>query len=165
MYLRKHKLTTEAYYNKFFPKYDRYTGELIPFKSRDYYLNTEFVTRTNLRKWLETKAAPQEAIDYCTNFLTKRKAQKQLKYSLSHVELKSLIAPPTLCLDQILGGYYNKCKELGFIELLKSTITCYNPNELGESCGVCPSCSERIMNFMKVGIVDPIPYSIEIPWK
>lgn len=57
------------------------------------------------------------------------------------------------------------CKELGFIELLKSTITCYNPNELGESCGKCPSCSERIMNFMKVGIIDPIPYSIEIPWK
>lgn len=57
------------------------------------------------------------------------------------------------------------CKELGKVELLESTLTCYNPNILGESCGKCPSCSERIMNFMKVGIKDPIPYSIEIPWK
>jgi len=57
------------------------------------------------------------------------------------------------------------CKEMGNLILLESTITCYNPNPSGQSCGKCPSCSERIMNFMKVGIKDPIPYSIEIPWK
>ena len=57
------------------------------------------------------------------------------------------------------------CKELDKVGLLESTLTCYNPNELGQSCGKCPSCSERIQNFMKVGIKDPIPYSIEIPWK
>lgn len=44
------------------------------------------------------------------------------------------------------------------------TLTCYNPNEEGESCGKCPSCSERIANFAKAGIKDPIPYSIDIPW-
>lgn len=47
--------------------------------------------------------------------------------------------------------------------LLKHTITCYNPVD-DVSCGVCPSCAERIKNFAKVGIVDPIPYSITIPW-
>jgi len=57
------------------------------------------------------------------------------------------------------------CIELDKVSLLENTLTCYNPNEKGESCGKCPSCSERIMNFMKVGIKDPIPYSIEIPWK
>lgn len=55
------------------------------------------------------------------------------------------------------------CVEMGKVELLESTLTCYNPNEAGESCGKCPSCAERIMNFIKVGIKDPIPYSIEIP--
>jgi 7-cyano-7-deazaguanine synthase len=48
---------------------------------------------------------------------------------------------------------------------LNYTLTCYNPNGLGESCGVCPSCAERIQNFAKMGWIDPIPYSIDIPWE
>lgn len=48
--------------------------------------------------------------------------------------------------------------------VLEYTLTCYNPDEDGRSCGVCPSCSERIANFAKAGIKDPIPYSKEIPW-
>lgn len=59
----------------------------------------------------------------------------------------------------------NILKELdGNIDLLKYTLTCYNPNEQGHSCGVCPSCSERIANFVKAGEVDPVLYSIKIPW-
>jgi 7-cyano-7-deazaguanine synthase len=52
----------------------------------------------------------------------------------------------------------------GNIDLLKHTITCYNPNEKGESCGKCPSCSERIKNLADCGYEDLIPYSINIPW-
>lgn len=48
-------------------------------------------------------------------------------------------------------------------ELLKHTITCYNPID-DVSCGVCPSCAERIANFKKVGIPDPVKYAIEIKW-
>lgn len=48
-------------------------------------------------------------------------------------------------------------------DLLKNTITCYDPT--GEvSCGKCPSCAERIANFAKAGLVDEIPYAIDIPW-
>jgi 7-cyano-7-deazaguanine synthase len=53
----------------------------------------------------------------------------------------------------------------GNVDLLQHTLTCYNPNENGESCGKCPSCSERINAFMQCGIKDPIPYSIVIPWE
>jgi 7-cyano-7-deazaguanine synthase len=56
------------------------------------------------------------------------------------------------------------CKQMGKIELLSHTLTCYNPNEEGESCGKCPSCSERIANFGKAGLKDPINYQIDIPW-
>ena len=63
----------------------------------------------------------------------------------------------------------NICKELAetgsnALRLLKYTLTCYNPNELGQSCGKCPSCSERIANFAKAGLIDPIEYSTSIPW-
>lgn len=53
--------------------------------------------------------------------------------------------------------------ELGNVEL-SYTLTCYNPDTSGKSCGKCPSCSERIANFAKAGIKDPIPYNVDIPW-
>jgi len=56
------------------------------------------------------------------------------------------------------------CKELNQEHLLKHTLTCYNPDEIGRSCGKCPSCSERIANFGKAGIKDPVEYSVNIPW-
>lgn len=60
----------------------------------------------------------------------------------------------------------NVLKELdGNLNLLKHTLTCYDPDDQNRSCGKCPSCAERIMNFMKIGEVDPVPYSIDIPWK
>ncbi len=57
------------------------------------------------------------------------------------------------------------CKELDKVHLLKYTLTCYNPDLQGRSCGKCPSCAERVQNFMKSGIADPIEYQIHIPWK
>lgn len=53
----------------------------------------------------------------------------------------------------------------GNIDMLKNTLTCYRPHENGDSCGVCPSCSERIANFAKAGIIDPIKYATTIPWE
>ena len=56
-------------------------------------------------------------------------------------------------------------KELdGNLMLTAFTLTCYNPITQHESCGVCPSCSERIANFAKMGIADTINYSKVIPW-
>lgn len=56
------------------------------------------------------------------------------------------------------------CKELNLTSLLINTLTCYNPDSEGRSCGKCPSCSERIANFAKAGLVDPVHYSIDVPW-
>lgn len=46
----------------------------------------------------------------------------------------------------------------GNVSLLVNTLTCYDPDEEGKSCGVCPSCSERLRAFRNIGIKDPIPY-------
>lgn len=42
--------------------------------------------------------------------------------------------------------------------VLRNTHTCYNPNEKGESCGRCGSCTERLEAFEKNGLKDPIKY-------
>jgi 7-cyano-7-deazaguanine synthase len=55
-------------------------------------------------------------------------------------------------------------KELGKLELLEHSLTCYNPNDKHESCGKCPSCAERVKAFMNMGMKDPITYSVNIPW-
>lgn len=52
----------------------------------------------------------------------------------------------------------------GNVSLLKETLTCYNPTD-GKSCGKCPSCAERIKAFMDNNLIDPIEYSVTIPWK
>jgi len=49
----------------------------------------------------------------------------------------------------------------GNLDLFKTTLTCYNPIvELNRvlSCGKCPSCSERMAAFKKLGVADPIDY-------
>ena len=56
------------------------------------------------------------------------------------------------------------CKELGTFNLLKHTLTCYDPDSESRSCGRCPSCSERIKAFMNIGEPDPIQYQKEINW-
>jgi 7-cyano-7-deazaguanine synthase len=46
----------------------------------------------------------------------------------------------------------------------EDTSSCYNPNSLGESCGSCATCAERIAAFAKAGFPDPVPYSKVIDW-
>ena len=46
---------------------------------------------------------------------------------------------------------------------LKNTHTCYDPDDKGESCGECGSCTERILAFDANGMRDPVPY--QKPWK
>ena len=38
------------------------------------------------------------------------------------------------------------------------TISCYDPDVKGKSCGKCDSCLHRINGFKEAGIIDPTPY-------
>ena len=38
------------------------------------------------------------------------------------------------------------------------TSSCYNPDDNGHACGVCPSCRIRLKGFADAGYVDPITY-------
>lgn len=42
--------------------------------------------------------------------------------------------------------------------VLSHTHTCYSPNENGESCGKCGSCTERLEAFEFCGMKDPVKY-------
>lgn len=64
---------------------------------------------------------------------------------------------------EVLGTGIESMKQLGFKKrdintVLKNTHSCYDPDGLGQSCGVCGTCTERIEAFEKVGWEDPILY-------
>lgn len=65
----------------------------------------------------------------------------------------------------VLKAGLDAMKVFGFTDsevssVLKNTHTCYDPNEKGESCGLCGSCTERIEAFAKNSMVDPADYSL-----
>ena len=66
-------------------------------------------------------------------------------------------------------AYLSKADEIEIGKTLgvafEDTWTCYTGDEGDGACGVCPSCSERIANFKKSGVKDPIKYKIDILWE
>lgn len=56
-------------------------------------------------------------------------------------------------------------REMDALDLTKHTLSCYNPDTWGNSCGKCPTCAERIKAWMELGESDRVSYSINIPWK
>lgn len=107
-----HHLKREDYYKRYYPKKDLLTGEEIPFKSVEQYLFSDFANKKNLASWV--KKNPDKAPEYCKNLLIQRKEKKNLIYSLSQVELKTLPMPSIPTYESLLGDYYNLCESLGF---------------------------------------------------
>ncbi len=111
-HLRKLKLKQEDYYVKFFARKDKLTGEPIPFKSVDQYLNAEFLNKDNLKMWLKRDLLGGR--EWAIEWLKKRKADKNLTNPPTQVELRSLVCP-TMHYYNFIGGYNQICSELGFI--------------------------------------------------
>ncbi len=61
---------------------------------------------------------------------------------------------------EVLKHGVQACKALGinWKTIYKNTISCYTPNDKGESCGKCGTCTERLEAFEKCGLKDPIKY-------
>jgi hypothetical protein len=112
-HLKKHDLRVAAYYQKYYPRYDLHDGKIIKFKSKDYYFNTEFNTRTNQLKWLDSLPI-KEAENYLKKILIDRKEKKNLIYSPCQVELRSTSIPSVISYEKKIGDYYSFCESLGF---------------------------------------------------
>ncbi len=123
----KHKTKEADYYQLHFPRHDLFTNEVIPFKSPESYFLTDFITRTNLSKYLK-KLDKEKGLDYCQEWLKRRKEAKNLTYAPSEFEAKSLIFPSikffhefydnlayeSICLDVGLEIRYSYNEELEF---------------------------------------------------
>lgn len=62
----------------------------------------------------------------------------------------------------VLAEGFKAMKELGIKSpkiILKNTHTCYDPDDKGQACGLCGSCTERLEAFAKNKMMDPAKYS------
>ena len=104
-HLRKHKLTQVAYYQTHFPRRDRYDGQIIKFKNKEYYFTSEFNNRANLKLWLES-VNPSLAETYVRNYLINRRDTKGMTYAPTQIELRSLMLPGMKYINQKFGSYF-----------------------------------------------------------
>lgn len=101
------------YYQEQESRHDLFDGSVIKFKNKEQYLSTDFNSKANLKKWLES-LSKEEAYKYCKDILEKRKEKKGLIYAPTQVELRSIMIPPVSYLNGVFGGYYEECERMGF---------------------------------------------------
>lgn len=111
--LKRFRIKQEAYYHEYYARYNRLTGELIPYKDYDQYMSQEFATKNELKAWI--KAKPDEAKEWAINWLKARKQEKGLIYAPSQAELRTLMCPSMPYYDSI-GGYYKITKSLDYTD-------------------------------------------------
>lgn len=112
-HVKQHKLNTASYYAKHFPRFDKFNGKPIIFEDRDQYFEVHFNSPKNMKDWL-LSSSEEDAKAYIREVLTARKNKKNLIYSLTQVELRSLHLPGMVYLDKLFGSYYKECEALGF---------------------------------------------------
>jgi hypothetical protein len=114
LHLKTHNLRVFEYYQKTCPRHDLFDGSLILFKSKEYYFSHDFNSAANMCAWLLSKPEKERAI-YLDNVLSRRKQEKEILYTPSQVELRSLKLPGIKYMNGVFIDYYEHCEKMGFI--------------------------------------------------
>ena len=99
------------YYQKYYPRRDLLTGELIKFKNKNYYFSNHFNSRVNMKKWLR-ETSEEEAKKFCVKIIEERKERRGLAYSPTQVEMRCTMMPPIHYYQELFGDFYSLCSEL-----------------------------------------------------
>ena len=75
MHLRKHKMRMAEYYQKYYPRRDLLTGDLIKFKNKAHYFANYFNSRPNMKKYLES-ASEEDARKFCVQVIKDRMIER-----------------------------------------------------------------------------------------
>ena len=110
-YLRKFKIRMAEYYQKYYPRRDLLTGELIKFKNKNYYFSNHFNSRVNMKKWLK-ETSKEKAREFCAKIIKERKERRNLAYSPTQVEMRCTMMPPIHYYQELFGDFYSLCSRL-----------------------------------------------------
>ena len=120
-HIKAHGILLSEYYITYYPRYNLYTGELIPFKNKDQYFSTYFSNNVELEKWLAT-ADREHAQQILLDILNKRIISKNLQYAPNHLELKLLDLPDIEIYKMFFSSYSEACRRLGYEPLLNKPL-------------------------------------------
>lgn len=119
-HLKIHRFTQTYYYQTYYPRYDAYDRTIIRYKNRDHYFSAFFNSKGNFKRWL-AQQTPEDCQKYVVDFLTARKAKKNLTYAPCQVELKTLMMPGIKYINERLGGYDAICQKVGLLPRFSKT--------------------------------------------
>ena len=120
-HIKAHGILLAEYYTTYYPRYNLYTGELIPFKNKDQYFSTYFSNNIELEKWAAT-AEREHVQQILLDMLSKRIISKDLQYAPNHLELKLLDLPEIEIYKVFFGSYNEACRRLQVEPLLNKSI-------------------------------------------
>jgi len=107
-HIKKHNMYLGDYYVKNYPRRNKLTGDLIQFKNKEQYFNTDFSTRAQLAKWCE-QSEPKEVCQYISDVLRKRTIDKGWKHAPFHIELQKEKLPTIDVYRKHFDSYKNAC--------------------------------------------------------
>jgi hypothetical protein len=110
--LKSYGLNKVKYYQTYYERRDLLTGELINFKTKEQYFNSDFNDKNNMKKWLKEQSL-EKAQEYTKQLLAKRKEEKKLTYSPCQVELRTIMAPSIISYNKLFNDYYDVCSSIG----------------------------------------------------
>ena len=120
-HLKQHGLSMAEYYTLHFPRYNKLTGEALPFKNIDHYFERDFSTKQQLKKWCSE--APQgEVQKYILSLIEKRQLKKERPYAPFHLEIKSCFLPDIDTYRTIFGSYNEAADQIGLRPLYHKKI-------------------------------------------
>lgn len=120
-HIKAHGILLAEYYTTYYPRYNLYTGELIPFKNKDQYFSTYFSNNVELEKWAAT-AEREHVQQILLDMLSKRIISKDLQYAPNHLELKLLDLPEIEIYKVFFGSYNEACRRLQVEPLLNKSV-------------------------------------------
>ena len=153
-HLKAHKMRMAEYYQTHFPRKDLFSGELIKFKNKDYYMTTDFNSRVNMKKWLSS-IPKTKAKKYVEKIFTKRIKRKETKLAPTQIELRTLSSPPVQYFQELFGDYHSFCSEAG----LRKRFSSY-PKE-----GCFPTCNYSNDKGLKIYVDtrEQYPFKLDYP--
>jgi hypothetical protein len=153
-HLKAHKMEMGDYYHKFFPRHDKFSGELIKFKDKGQYLVDDFNSKESMRQWIDSLPV-EKAKEYCKHLLVSRKNKKGLVFSPTQVELRTILSPSIVTLNSLFGDYYKLCEEVGFTNRYQNPV-------------IHPHFKTRAAQFGEKVYVDTReqdPLTFNLPWE
>ena len=127
-HLKAHDMTMGEYYTTHHPRKNKLTQELLPFKNKFDYFNTDFSTRAQMIKWCN-KADKPAVQEYIIKQLENRIKRKQLKYAPNHLEIELNKLPPIKIYQKAFGSYFAACEMLNIRPLFSQTMLKAFPEE------------------------------------